>query len=77
MRDLFRCRELDIVVVNRETYIPLCVVNVMCVDLDPLAFILRFVSKLCIASKLVYSLEVRWSQWLLSLVCSMPLWNSS
>jgi hypothetical protein len=28
----------------------------MCVDLDPLAFILHFVSQLCIASKLVCSL---------------------
>jgi hypothetical protein len=37
-------------------HVPLCVVNVMCVDLDPLAFILHFASQLCIASKLVYSL---------------------
>jgi hypothetical protein len=28
----------------------------MCVDLDPLAFILHFASQLCIASKLVCSL---------------------
>jgi hypothetical protein len=28
----------------------------MCVDLDPLAFILHFVSQLCITSKLVCSL---------------------
>jgi hypothetical protein len=32
------------------------VVNVMCVDLDPLAFIHHFVSQLCVASKLVCSL---------------------
>jgi hypothetical protein len=36
--------------------VPLRVVNVMCVELDPLAFILHFASKLCIASKLVCSL---------------------
>jgi hypothetical protein len=36
--DLFCLRELDIVDVNRGTQIPLRVVNVMCVDLDPLAF---------------------------------------
>jgi hypothetical protein len=29
---------------------------VICVDLDPLAFILHFASQLCIASKLVCSL---------------------
>jgi hypothetical protein len=28
----------------------------MCVDLDPLAFILYFANQLCIASKLVFSL---------------------
>jgi hypothetical protein len=33
------------------------VVNVMCVDLDPLAFIPHFASQLCIASKLVCSLR--------------------
>jgi hypothetical protein len=33
------------------------VVNVICVDLDPLAFILHFASQLCIASKLVCSLR--------------------
>jgi hypothetical protein len=32
------------------------VVNVMCVDLDPLAFILHFASKICIACKLFCSL---------------------
>jgi hypothetical protein len=37
-------------------HVPLCMVNVMCVDLDPLAFILHFVSQLCIDSKLVCSL---------------------
>jgi hypothetical protein len=37
-------------------HVPLSVVNVMCVDLDPLAIILYFVSQLCLASKLVYSL---------------------
>jgi hypothetical protein len=31
-------------------------VNLMCVDLDPLAFIRHFASQLCIASKLVCSL---------------------
>jgi hypothetical protein len=31
-------------------------VNVLCVDLDPLAFILHFASQFCIASKLVCSL---------------------
>jgi hypothetical protein len=31
-------------------------VNVLCVDLDPLAFILHFASQLCIASKLVCGL---------------------
>jgi hypothetical protein len=31
-------------------------VNVMCVDLDPLAFILHFARKLCTTSKLVRSL---------------------
>jgi hypothetical protein len=43
---------LEIVDVNRG-HVPLRVVNVMCVDLDPLAFILHFASQLCIASKLV------------------------
>jgi hypothetical protein len=28
----------------------------MCVDLDPLAFMVHFASQLCIANKLVYSL---------------------
>jgi hypothetical protein len=31
-------------------------VNVMCVDLDPLAFLLHFASQLCVPSKLVCSL---------------------
>jgi hypothetical protein len=31
--------------------------NMMCVDLDPLVFILHFASQLCIASKLVCSLR--------------------
>jgi hypothetical protein len=41
----------------------------MCVDLDPLAFILHFVSQLCIASKLVCSLGegMAGSLWLLLL----------
>jgi hypothetical protein len=30
-------------------HVLLCMVNVMCVDLDPLAFILNFASQLCIA----------------------------
>jgi hypothetical protein len=33
------------------------VVNVICVDLDPLAFNLHFTSQFCIASKLVCSLH--------------------
>jgi hypothetical protein len=33
------------------------VVNVMCVDLDALAFILHFARQLCIASKLLCSLR--------------------
>jgi hypothetical protein len=37
-------------------HVPLRVVSVMCVDLDPLAFIHHFASQLCIASKLVCSL---------------------
>jgi hypothetical protein len=37
-------------------YLTSSVVNVMCVDLGPLAFILHFASQLCIASKLVCSL---------------------
>jgi hypothetical protein len=37
-------------------HVALRVVNVMCIDLDPLAFILHFASQLCIASKLVCSL---------------------
>jgi hypothetical protein len=38
---LFCLRELDIADVNRG-HVPLHMVNVMCVDLDPLAFILHF-----------------------------------
>jgi hypothetical protein len=37
-------------------HVPLRVVNVMCIDLDQLAFFLHFASQLCIASKLVCSL---------------------
>jgi hypothetical protein len=37
-------------------HVPLRVVNVICVDLDPLTFILHFTSELCTASKLVCSL---------------------
>jgi hypothetical protein len=33
------------------------VVNVKCVDIDPLVFVLHFASQLCIASKFVYSLR--------------------
>jgi hypothetical protein len=36
--------------------VPLRVVNVRCVDVDPLAFILHFASQLCIASKYACSL---------------------
>jgi hypothetical protein len=48
-------------------HVPLRAANVVCVDLDPLAFILHFASQLCIASKLkafewkhsrIYMLEV-------------------
>jgi hypothetical protein len=37
-------------------HVPLRVVNVMCVDLDPLVFTLHFASQLYIASKLLCSL---------------------
>jgi hypothetical protein len=37
-------------------HVALRVVSVMCVDLDPLAFILHYASQLCIANKLVCSL---------------------
>jgi hypothetical protein len=46
---------LDIADVNRG-HVPLRLVNVMCVNLHPLAFILHFAGQLYIASKLVCTL---------------------
>jgi hypothetical protein len=71
--DPFCLRELDIVDVNRGTQTPLRVVNVMCVDLDPLAFILHFeASSILLVTWFVVCLK-RWLDhclWLL-LLCRL------